>query len=52
MVFFSTRKEYSTEVNTIKYYLIRLKFKFKDWIQFLAILKKIRYNVTKRNERD
>lgn len=50
MVYFSTIKQYSTEANTRKYYLIRLKFKFKDWIQYLAIFKKISYNVIKRDE--
>jgi len=52
MVFFSGLKQYSTDKNTRKYYLIRLKFNFKDWIQSLAIFEKIRYNVITRNEID
>lgn len=52
MVYFLVLKQYSTEANTRKYCFIPLKFKFKDWIKYLAILKKIRYNIIKRDERD
>ncbi len=52
MVYFLVLKQYSTEANTIKYCLILLKFKFKDWIKSLAKLKKIRYNIIKRDKID